>query len=247
MRPRHLLAPLMIMAVSACTGGTTSPATAGTTTSPAPAGPTTTTAPPVSPTALPSLPAGIPPGFEDDVDPGDVPVAALIPLRGRVSGSWVADTAAGPAIVVAWTMPSGDPFAAPGGVAAWRRFDDGGSPWRPVWGESWKTRDAVLGVAGEIADLTGDGSPDVLLSLGRGGSGACLDVRGVDPASGALVFVRDGLCDATVAPGAPGMVLTEAVYAPGDAHCCPSQLRTTELAYAGGRDWVVTSETLTDL
>jgi hypothetical protein len=50
-----------------------------------------------------------------------------------------------------------------------------------------------------------------------------------------------------VAPGSPGIVVTEAVYAAGDAHCCPSRRRTTELAYAGGQDWVVTRQTTTDL
>jgi hypothetical protein len=194
-----------------------------------------------------ALPDGLPPGYEDDVGPGEVPSAALIPLTGRVIGRWDAATPDGDAIVVAWTMPGDDPFAAPGGVATWKRFADGGSPWRPTWATTWRARDGVLGVDGEIADLTGDGSPDALLRIGRGGSGACADVRAVELATGAPAFVRDGLCDATIAPGDPGLVITEAVFAPGDAHCCPSRLRTSELAYAGSGEWVVTDETLTDL
>ena len=243
---RRLPAVLVIvLTAAACTDAGPSTGTS-TPTAPTPSAATITpTAAPTTPS--PSLPAGLPPGFEDDVGTGDVPVAALVPLNGRVSGSWDTSTSAGEAIVVAWTMPSDDPFAAPGGVAAWRRFDDGGGPWRPVWGESWGRRDAVLGVAGEVADITGDGSPEVLLTMGRGGSGACADVRAVDPASGALVFAREDLCDATVVPDSPGLVVTEAVYAAGDAHCCPSRQRTTELAYAGGQDWVVTRETTTDL
>lgn len=198
-------------------------------------------------TSSPATPAGLPPGFDDFSDPAEVPSAALLPLGGRVAGRWDASTPAGDAIVVAWTIPGDDPFAAPGGVAAWRRFDDEGSLWRPIWSEAWKERDGVVGVVGDVADLTGDGSDEALLRLEIGGSGACAHVRGVDLATGELVYTRDQLCDATIVPGEPGLVLTEALFSPGDAHCCPSQRRTSELSYAGGTEWVVTSETLTDL
>ena len=60
------------------------------------------------------------------------------------------------------------------------------------------------------------------------------DVR-VDLATGALVYRSSG-CDRTVDPNAdpPGLVVREAVYRPGDAHCCPSRVRTTVLVDDGG-------------
>ncbi len=42
-----------------------------------------------------------------------------------------------------------------------------------------------------------------------------------------------------------GLEITEAVYAPGDAHCCPSAFRTTVLTYAGDGRWTVASKTVT--
>jgi hypothetical protein len=38
--------------------------------------------------------------------------------------------------------------------------------------------------------------------------------------------------------------VTEAVFAHGDPHCCPSAMRTTVLTYAGGSTWTTSSETV---
>jgi hypothetical protein len=167
----------------------------------------------------------------------DIAAAALIPLRAEVIGTWRGATSEGEAIVVAWQVPGEDPFALAHGVAAWRRFDDGGAPWRPVWGEAYGRRSGVQFIDGTIADVTGEGSDDILLFRATGGSGACGTAEVVDLAAGSPVFMRD-LCDARVDPSVDpvGLVLTEAVFGPGDPHCCPSRMRTTVLVWEDG-DW----------
>ena len=217
---RPFLAAILLVAV-ACTGSTGAPTSSQT----------------PSPSPYPSgLPAGMPPSFGDAVGPGDVPVAALVPLKAQVTGSWRASTAAGDAIVVAWEMPGGDPFRTDRGIAAWRRFDDGGAPWRPVWGRAYPAgRTPVENVSAQIADVTGDGSQDAVILAETGGSGACGTTSVVDLATGALVYRSTG-CDRTVDPNAdpPGLLVREAVFRPGDAHCCPSTVRTTVLVDQGG-------------
>ncbi len=195
------------------------------------------------------MPEGLPPSFEEDVPAADVPVAALIPLRAEVTGAWYGVTSAGEAIVVAWAFPGDDPLRLDRGVAAWRRFDDDGDPWRPVWGVGMTKRSRTLGVDGTVSDITGDGSDDVLLFAAIGGSGSCGSSTGVDLATGTVVFSRPEVCDAQIVPGpgGQGLVVTEAVYAEGDPHCCPSQLRTATLRYAGGQEWAVVDEQVTDL
>lgn len=245
--------PILVLALllTACVNGDRSfPVVTDATSSPsASQAPSTTAGPTTGPAPPAELPTGLPPGFPDDAGPGEVPSAALVPLAGRVSGRWDVATSAGDVIVVSWRMPSEDPLQAPGGVAVWARrsWADGGDPWRPVWGESWRVSDGVLGTSAEVGDITGDGSPDAVISLATGGSGACSHVRGVDLMADATVYIRDDLCDAVVVPGDPGLVVTEAIFRSGNAHCCPSGLRTSELTYAGGLEWIVTSETETEL
>jgi hypothetical protein len=201
---------------------------------------------PASPSPYPSgLPEGLPPSFGDAVAPGDVPAAALVPLKAEVTGSWQGSTSVGDAIVVAWEMPGGDPFRTPRGIAAWRRFDDGGAPWRPVWGRTYGTgRAPVQNLTAQIGDVTGDASDDAVVLAETGGSGACGTSSVVDLATGSLVYRSTG-CDRTVDPNAdpPGLVLREAVYRPGDAHCCPSKVRTTVLVDDGGTWRTASTET----
>lgn len=176
----------------------------------------------------------------------DVPAAALIPLQTTVTGSWSASTSGGEAIVVAWQVPGDDPFRLARGLAVWRRFDDGGPPWRPVYGVAYARDQAVLAVTALMTDVTGDGSEDALVFAETGGSGGCGTYSVVDLAAGTRVFRRD-VCDTQIDPSsAPvGLVMTEAVYERGDPHCCPSATRTTVLAYAGDLGWETTSETVT--
>jgi hypothetical protein len=195
---------------------------------------------PAASTASPAaarVPAGVPPSFSDDVGWENVPAAALVPLGAHVTGSWGTSTAAGDAIVAAWEMPRGDPFRRDRGVVAWRRFADGGAPWRPVWGMAFRARadEPVLGIDGSLADVTGDGSADALVTASIGGSGACATVYAVDLAAGRGVYRSRG-CDRVVEPwsDAAGLHVREAVYGPGDPHCCPSGFRDTVLVYANG-------------
>ena len=196
----------------------------------------TTTLPTPVASALPSLPPGLPPSFENDVPPGDVPVAALIPIGADVTGHWDTSTAAGDAIVVAWSVPGQDPFRQDRGLAAWRRFQDEGLPWRPVWGMAFPARrDPMLGLSVQVADVTGDGSADAIAFAERGGSGGCGITLVVDLVSGTEVFREEG-CDRRIDPSADpvGLTVTEAVFAPGDPHCCPTSVRTTTLVYVDG-------------
>lgn len=198
------------------------------------------TASPVTSAATPAagrVPPGVPPSFSDDVGWENVPAAALVPLGAHVTGSWGTSTAAGDAILAAWEMPGGDPWRRDRGVVAWRRFADGGAPWRPVWGEEFRARadEPVLGIDATLADVTGDGSADALVTASTGGSGACATVYAVDLAAGRPVYRSRG-CDRVVEPWSDpaGLHVREAVYGPGDPHCCPSGFRDTVLVYENG-------------
>ena len=219
--PRLFALLLALVLLTACTGGSTT--SAGLASSP-------------NVSVAPHLPDGIPPSFGDAVEAANVPVAALTPLKATVTNSSITETAAGEAIVVAWEFPGNDPFRKDRGVAVWRRFDDGGAPWRPIWGASYPaTRNPVLGIDTRIADVTGDGSPDALVTASTGGSGNCATTYAVDLASSTQVF-RDTGCDRTIDPSSDpvGLRIHEAVYAPGDPHCCPSGFRDTVLVYQDG-------------
>ena len=197
-----------------------------------------------TPSPVPSLPSGIPPSFGDAVAPGDVPPAALVPLKADLTGRWDASTSAGDAIIVAWTIPGAGRFRLDRGIAAWRRFDDGGPPWRPVWGADYPARsDAVQNLTVDVADVTGDGSDDAIVSAETGGSGGCATVSVLDLAAGARVYRSSG-CDriVTASTDPVGLAIRAAVYRPGDAHCCPSLIRTSVLAYADG-SWNTVSST----
>jgi hypothetical protein len=92
----------------------------------------------------------------------------------------------------------------------------------------------VLGVRLSSADLTGDGVDDLLTEEQRGGSGACATWRVIASAAGsaAEIFLRDG-CDTEISAINGTLEIREAVYEPGDPHCCPSAYRTTVLAWDG--------------
>jgi hypothetical protein len=207
-----------------------------------PAASTSSPAPPaVAPSPVPPLPAGLPPSFEDDVPAAGVPTAALVPLMAQVTGAWYGFTSGGEAIVVAWQMPGADPFRRARGIAAWRRFDDGGDPWRPVWGTTFGKGEGVVSIQGVTADVSADDSDDAVLFAGTSGSGGCGMALVVDLLEGRRIYER-ALCDARLDPSTSptGLRLTESVFAPGDAHCCPSAVRTSILTY-DGRGWTVAS------
>lgn len=192
---------------------------------------------------MPELPPGVPPMFEGDVGAANVPSAALVPLKTEVTGTWYGVSSNGEAIVVAWQVPGRDPLHLDRGFAVWRRFDDDGAPWRPIAGEAVPRSAGVLGITGVPSEVTGDGSDDVVLRLDTGGSGACARTLVLDLAAAAIAYDEQG-CDRRVEPhrGPTGLLVTEAVYEPGDPHCCPSAFRRTVLTYAGDGAWDVASE-----
>jgi hypothetical protein len=236
-------ATLLLVAV-ACSGHTA----AAPTSSPAPVVTPSTSSPTISvgpSTPAPVLPSGVPATYDQDVASGDVPLTALIPPHTTVDGSWYATLPAGDAIVVAYEAPSSDPFRAARGLVVWRRF--AASPfWRATFGRAYGADENVLAIGTLVADVTGDGSPDALVMESTGGSGSCATWRVLDLAEGTQVW-KTSLCDAQVVPSTDptGLTLTEAVFKPGDAHCCPSQTRTTTLSYAGNGRWIVAARKVT--
>jgi hypothetical protein len=195
----------------------------------------------VSVSPVPDLPAGVPTSFDRDVPAGDVPTDALVPSDTEVTGSWYATTSAGEAIVVAWAEPGTDLVVARG-VAVWRRFDDGGAPWRPVYGVAYPKNAGVYAITTVIGDVTGDTSEDALVFAVTGGSGGCGTYDVLDLASGTQVF-DEQVCDTQITPSADpaGITVIEAVYAPDDPHCCPSATRTTVMTYGDDGTWHVAS------
>jgi hypothetical protein len=193
------------------------------------------------------LASGLPSAFEDDLPAGDIPLTALVPSGTEPAGSWFAHTAAGDAIVVAWQVPGGDPFRTDRGFAVWRHTGDPVAPWRPVYAAAYPAdRHPVLGITAAIGDATGDGSEDALVFAETGGSGACGTYLVVDAAAGTAAF-RRAVCDTTieVSSDPAGLVVTEAVYAHGDPHCCPSATRTTVLQRDASGGWTIVSRTRT--
>jgi hypothetical protein len=230
--------------VAACHGGTVAPTASPATTaltlvSSAPA-------PPASSRPSPSTtaPSGLPSALGADLPAGDVPVTELVPAGTEPTGSWFANTNAGDAIAVAWEVPGPDPFRADRGFVVWRHTGD---PvlWRPVFAVTYPAaRHPVLGITATVDDVTGDGSDDVLVFAETGGSGGCGTYLVVDAASGAQAF-RRSVCDASIEPSVDpaGLILTEAVYAHGDPHCCPSATRTTVLRAEADGAWTTVSVT----
>jgi hypothetical protein len=178
-----------------------------------------------------------------DLEPNEIPPEMLIPAGTEVTGQWFAFTDGGVAILVAWTEPGLDPFRLPRGFAIWRRR---AATWRPDLIERHEARDGIMEMSASTTDMTGDGSDDALLFVGLGGSGGCGRWTMIDVLTLRKTFVRR-LCDGRVDPGpigSPGLVILESVFRQGDAHCCPSAMRRTTLAWDGAT-WRVTDRQTT--
>jgi hypothetical protein len=246
---------LTATATTACGGATTTasqvptitsspPVSSSAASSSAPSGAPPTASPAASPTALPS---GLGSPFGEGLAAEDVPLAELVPAGTESAGSWIVRIATGDAIVVAWEAPSDDPFRTDRGVVVWRHTGAPVALWRPVSAATYRAdRHPVLGITATIADVTGDGSPDALVFAETGGSGACGIFLVVDPSTGAQIY-RRSVCDTTITPSSDpvGLMVTEAVYAHGDPHCCPSAMRTTVLRFEADGAWATVSETTT--
>jgi hypothetical protein len=183
----------------------------------------------------------MPTGYDPDVGAPEVPPEAMIPESASITGEWFAFTGDGLMIVVAWAEPGGDLTELPRGFAVWRRAASA-PHWRPAFVRRHRAEEGLTEVQVTTADVTGDGSDDVLAFEGIGGSGACGSWLVLDLLSMERIYRKD-LCDGRIEPAQPpGLVLTESVYRAGDAHCCPSAMRRTSLVWSGS-GWRVTERT----
>ncbi|HEX6130749.1 MAG TPA: hypothetical protein VF044_03410 [Actinomycetota bacterium] len=247
--PSTVAVAVLVGALAACVGDDAPAATPSTSRTSRP--PASSPPPSVAPTDAPT-PTAVPTPegsvlVRTDAGPGDVAVRRLAPDGTRVTGSWFGTSGGTDVVVVAVASTEGTAFSRDRAAWAWRRRPDLGG-WLGAAIAAFPARDGVLGLEGQVADVTGDGDDDALLFALTGGTGACGGWSVVDLATDARVFARD-LCDARVSPSSDpaGLLLEEAVYRPGDPHCCPSALRTTVLTYAGDGRWEVASRVRTPL
>ncbi len=105
-------------------------------------------------------------------------------------------------------------------------------------------RDFLAGSGGQVepsrityADLTDDGNEEAVVPVSSGGEGGdkALFVFGQEGAElrELLRVVADSSLTAQVTNGR--LAVTEPVFAPGDAMCCPSQLRKTTYRWDGSQ------------
>lgn len=251
MRAWLLAVPLLLAACgdTDVTGPAETPATSSATSASTsgPASPSVSAS--VSPSAEPStepdlqLPADAPTLVDDPAEVARVAagdLAPLVPPRAEITFTAVQTTPQDPIdqVALAWRRGA-DAFAATHGVVLWQRFD--GPTWRAVYAFTDRPRSGVLGVTMEPGDLTGDGVADLLTLEHTGGTGACGRWRVVatDPGGATEIFLRDA-CDTQIAIADGELRIREAVYRPGDPHCCPSVFRVTTLR-RDGEEWVETS------
>ncbi len=238
------LVPLLVAGLTACSAGSSSSiapsspgSTASVSVSASPSAGASASTEPVS------LPPGVPATYEGGQAAGDVPVASLVPAEAQVTGTWYAPQGTLTSIVVAYSIGD-DPLFQEHGLVLWSEYAD--EPrWRAAYGFRDKAKDGVFGITAVIGDATGDGLEDALTFEATGGSGGCGTYRVISVVDAAEVFsqtVCDTFVDVASAPA--GLTLTEAVFGPGDDHCCPSAQRVTRLRYTGSGWKVISRETL---
>ena len=206
-----------------------------------PVTPSPTLSPSPSPSSSPTvepevrLPADAPSTLDDpsavaEVAAGDL--APLAPPGATVGPEWLLSAPRDPLDQIAFTWRRGDdPFALEQGFVVWQPF---GSAWRAVYAFTDRPSEGVLGVTYETGDLTEDGIDEALTFEQTGGSGACGTWRVVSPfPGGASEVFRRSTCDTEVRIVGGALEVRAAVFEPGDAHCCPSRMRTTVLGWDG--------------
>ncbi len=190
------------------------------------------------------IPAKMPVSYDEGVDAANLPADELVPLGTGPTDVWPAIAPDGTQFaLIAFAAPSGEPLRRARGLVVWRRFE-GAPAWRAVYGLSDPAGAGVLGIHALIADATGDGSPDAITFEDTGGSGGCGTWHVLDLAANADVFTKKA-CDTTIelSPDPAGLVVREAVFAPGDAHCCPSSTKTSILTFDPASGWTVFTST----
>jgi hypothetical protein len=245
-------APLVALAAAALLtscGGTEVARPSPPTSRPVSESPSPSPTPPQSPSASPSptasleptirIPKDAPRTYAQDVPVEDLPPDALVPPDAIVTASSIRrGDEVGDGISLAWARGD-DPFAAERGLVVWQRFDERPA-WRVVYGSTDPPARGVLGIRLEPGDVTGDGVDDLLSFEETGGSGACGTWRVIVTGDGAAADVGHlRACDTQVRFARAGIEVREAVFEPGDAHCCPSAYRISRLRWDG--------ETLTEV
>jgi hypothetical protein len=238
---RLTVAFILAAALAACDEGgmttppTTPPSPSATTGPSETATPEPTTSPEPSPSPRPIPPAWAAP-IEEDLDPQALPDDALVPPEAQLTDRITLPTASGvPDGVAVSYVVGADPFAAEHGFALWQRFDEAPA-WSVVLAFVDPPREGILGIRLDGGDLTGDGHPEVLTFEDRGGTGACGTWRVIAPAPGAAAEVfRRTTCDTQIQIAGDVLEVREAVYEPGDPHCCPSAFRLSTLRWNGSR------------
>lgn len=247
--PSLLAVSVLALVTSACSGnGTTVSSSSPSITptfSPRPTLPPSRSPSP-SPVPLPvldlQLPADAPTTFADPLEPDAVPPEALVPAGASVSSTWTMTPPGDPValIGVAWGRGSGLVHVEHGFVV-WERFEQT-PPWRAVYGFTDRPSKDVFAVRLSLGDLTADGIDDALTFEDMDGSGGCGTWRVVSPTDGAVTeLFRQQTCDTQIINSAGTLKIRQAVFAPGDAHCCPSSFHITILRW-NGQDFVTIRE-----
>jgi hypothetical protein len=244
-RRAWILAVVAVLALAACDpdGARPTPSRDAPTTSPT-ASPTesppspSVVSPSPSPSATPGPKLGLPPDapttYKGSVAPHG-PFEPLVPQGAEVLDAWVQQLAGqGRALAAVVWGRGDDPFARELGFVLWERSGDG--TWRATHAFTDPPSDGLLGISLDRGDLTRDGVDDAVTFESIGGSGDCGTYRVIAPSvGGAEQVLKRQTCDAELAVVGGHLELTEAVYGPDDAHCCPSAFRVTTLEWDGAR------------
>ncbi len=213
--------------------------------------PTSTPATSAIPTSTPASPSPSAPPSPSPIPDDAVVVTTETATRARdldvadlaidgtdVTGRWIGASGGDEVLLVA-VAGDGDAFSRDRALWRWTPAPDL-SGWLGIAIATYPARRGVLNLDAAVADVTGDGNDDALVSALTGGTGTCATWSVVDLADAERIFVRD-LCDGSIDPSTEpvGLVVTESVFRAADPHCCPSARRETVLTYAGGGDWDV--------
>ncbi|MEW6059398.1 MAG: hypothetical protein AB1551_04535 [Actinomycetota bacterium] len=180
------------------------------------------------------VPQDAPIAFGSDVGLPRFPVTELVPPGATADWTWSFGAPDGrlQQIAVIWSRGN-EHLGQEHGFELWQRLAEGGG-WAIVYAFTDPAEAGVLGIRAHTADLTSDEIPDVLTFESTGGSGSCGTWRVIASGDfGASEILRRKTCDTDISPEGGVLKIRAAVYAPGNAHCCPSAFRTTTLRWDG--------------